>query len=75
MSYPPGSKLYFENIAVPGVKVESVVQIHLGSVHIDLIADLDAVVSIEMLRKNYMDACAPNLPIGMDVIVSVGEPS
>lgn len=75
MSYPPGSKLYFENKTVPGAIVESVVQTHLGSVRVELIADPDPVVPIETLRKNYMDACAPNLPIGVDVIVSVRGPS
>lgn len=75
MSYPPGSKLYFENITVPGCKVESVVQTHLGSVRVELVADPDAEASLEALRKKYMDTCVPNLPIGLDVIVSVRNSS
>lgn len=75
MSYPPGSKLYFENIAVPGGKVKSVVQTHPGSVRVELIADPDVAVPLEALQKNYMDTCAPNLPIGVDVIVAVRNSS
>ena len=71
ISYPSGSKLYFENIAVQGVKVESVAQTSLGHVHISLVADKGITTPLDVLRKRYIDAYTPDLPVGMDVTVSI----
>ena len=75
MSYPSGSKLYFENIAVQGAKVESVARTSLGHVHIALVADKGITTPLDVLRKRYIDAYTPNLPVGMDVTVSITKRS
>lgn len=75
VGYPPGSKRFFETIDVPGVKVGYVVRIRPSSVLVALIADPGTTTPLETLQKQYIDACALSLPIGMGLTVSIKSPS
>lgn len=70
LAYVPGSQKYYESIAIPGVKVESV-NASPGHIHITLIAETG--YAAEILREQYLDACKLKNPIGQELTVSIME--
>ena len=69
----PGTKLFYKSIVVPGVKVGYVARVRLGLALVALIADPDTTTPLETLRKQYLDACEPDLPLGTNLIVTIAR--
>lgn len=63
-----GTKQFYENITVPGLKVKSV-DASQGRVHVTLIAEAGS--DAEALRKQYLRACKHKAPITDIVTASV----
>lgn len=72
LAYVPGSQKYYESIAIPGVKVESV-NASPGHILITLIVETGYVA--EILRKQYLDSCMAHNPIGQELTVSIQKNS
>jgi len=69
---PPGSRLFFESISLPGAKV-NFVHGYPGVVHVELLVDTDA--DADTLCQRYKDICDPKLPFNMDLIVTARKTS
>lgn len=63
-----GSRAFFESIEVPGIKSVSI-DTSPGHVHITLMACEGG--NLELLHKQYLDACLSQIPLGQEITVSI----
>lgn len=63
----PGSKAFFESIAIPNAIIKNV-HGSMGKVYVSLLVDTH--VDPDIVCHQYLMACANQVPIGQEIIVS-----